>query len=198
MAETDQIAPSQDSPTAILLSGPSCVGKTTLARRLAGDLRLPLLSKDGFKETLFETLGWSDRAWSRTLGAASIEILYHAIEAQLAAGRSFIAESIFRPQWDNERWQALCARYGCSVIQIQCWAEGEVLWQRWLARIDSGARHPGHVERENVEEFRPGLLRGRVDPLEIACELIALDTTDFARVEAEYADLLARLRARLA
>jgi predicted kinase len=177
---------------AILISGPSCAGKTTLATRLAADLRLPLLAKDGFKELLFDTLGWSDRAWSRKLGAASIAILFYAIEQQLAAGRSFIAESIFRPEWDNERWRDFAARYAFIPIQIQCWAEGRVLWERWRARTESGARHPGHVERENVEEFRPSVLRGRVDPLDIDGELIEVETTDFAQID--YAALVARIR----
>ncbi|MBF6592257.1 MAG: ATP-binding protein, partial [Ktedonobacterales bacterium] len=55
-----------------------------------------------------------------------------------------------------------------------------------------GTRHPGHVERDNAEEFRPGLLRGHLDPLGIGGTLIELETTDFARVDA--AGLLARIR----
>lgn len=50
------------SPQVILVNGLPATGKTTLARRIATDLRLPLLAKDAIKETLFDTLGWSDRA----------------------------------------------------------------------------------------------------------------------------------------
>ena len=52
----------------IIVTGPPASGKTGLARRFAADLRLPLICRDDFKEKLFDTLGWSDRAWSKRLG----------------------------------------------------------------------------------------------------------------------------------
>ena len=43
-------------PLVLIISGPPCTGKTTLARRLATDLGLPLMCKDTIKEVLFERL----------------------------------------------------------------------------------------------------------------------------------------------
>ena len=80
------------SPLVILVNGLPATGKTTLARRLATDLRLPLLAKDAIKETLFDTLGWSDRVWSRRLGAVTFTLLYMLLEEQLRAGRSCVVE----------------------------------------------------------------------------------------------------------
>ena len=37
---------------------------------------MPYLSKDLFKETLFDTLGWDDRGWSQQLGSASMALLF--------------------------------------------------------------------------------------------------------------------------
>jgi predicted kinase len=167
----------------VVISGPSCTGKTTLGKRVATDLGLPFVTKDGIKEILFDTLGWSDRAWSRKLGFASIALLYHSIETLLAAGCSCVAESIFRPEYDDERLRALCARCTALPFQIQCIAEGETLWRRWQERTESGERHPGHVERASYDEFRPSLLRGRLDPLSLDGPLIELDTTDFAALD---------------
>ena len=43
----------------ILVAGPSGVGKTTLAKKLAERLNLPVIHKDDLKEILFETVGSS-------------------------------------------------------------------------------------------------------------------------------------------
>jgi predicted kinase len=170
-------------PLLVVIAGPTCTGKTTLGWRLAADLGVPFIAKDGIKERLFETLGWSDRAWSRKLGVASIAVLYDTLERILAAGCSCVTESVFRPEYDDERLRDLCARYGASPFQIQCVTEGETLWRRWRERVASGARHPGHVEPTMYDEVRPQLLRGRLDPLHLDGPLVEVDTTDFAAVD---------------
>ena len=70
----------------VLISGPPGAGKTTLGAKIAQELGIPFLNKDGIKELLFDTLGWKDRAWSRQLGIASSALLFHMIERQLVAG----------------------------------------------------------------------------------------------------------------
>jgi len=180
----------QSTLLVVIISGPSCSGKTTVAKHLATQLSLPLISKDGIKELLFDYLGWSDRAWSQKLGRASIEILYHTLDAQLQASKSCIVESIFRPQFDNERLRQLIQHYHFTPFQIQCVCVGPTLLQRFKRRAESPPteRHPGHIDISNYDEFTPGLLRGRIDPLDIGGTCVEVDTTDFEKVD--YSELV--------
>src|ERR1700712_3623889 len=104
----------------IIVTGLPCTGKTTLGRHIAKELGWPFVHKDGIKESLFDHLGWSDRAWSKLLGRASSELLYYFAETQLAAGHSFVIESNFDPTFATPRFQALQAQYGFTPIQIYC------------------------------------------------------------------------------
>ena len=59
--------------TLIIVSGFSCSGKTTLASKIGNHFALPVLDRDDFKESLFDSLGYSDRQWSKKLGYASYD-----------------------------------------------------------------------------------------------------------------------------
>ena len=179
------------APLVILVNGLPATGKTTLARRLGADLRLPLLAKDAIKETLFDTLGWSDRAWSRRLGVATLTLLYKLVEEQLRAGRSCVIECNFTPDRDTQRWRDLAQTYPFTPFQALCVADGPTLYARYCARARSAERHPGHVETLNLDEHRELLLRGRIEPLDIGGALYELDTTDFAAID--YAGLYAAI-----
>src|SRR5947209_9625972 len=170
-------------PLLIIIAGPACTGKTTLGQYLAQELRLPFISKDGPKELLFDCLGWSDRAWSRKLGRASTEILFYFVESQLRAGQSFIVESNFSPPFHTERFLKLKEQYNFEPFQIQCICDGNVLFERFKQRAESGERHPGHVDKLNFEEFKPILLKGQLDPLEIGGRICEVDTTDLASLD---------------
>ena len=85
-------------PLLIVVTGPPASGKTTLSRRIANDLHLPLISRDGIKEILFDGLGWSDREWSKRLGKVSYELTYYFVQLHIASGQPVIVESNFTEQ----------------------------------------------------------------------------------------------------
>ncbi len=181
-----------NTPLVIIVTGPPATGKTTVGRQIADTLHLPFINKDGIKELLFDTLGWSDVEWSKRLGVASYAILYHLIEAELRAGASFVAESNFHPTYDNEKFAALRAKYDFIVYQVLCSADGDVLYERFAARSASGERHPGHQDDLRRDEFAEILRRGHHDPLDIGGETYELDMTDLGAVNTD--GLIAAIR----
>ena len=180
-------------PFVLIVTGSPSSGKTTLGRRIAIDMRLPFIHRDGLKELLFDTLGWSDRAWSKRLGVATYAILYHIMEEQLRAGASLVVESNFHPAYDNEKFAALQKAYGFAAFQVRCVADGDVLFARFKARAASGERHPGHVDNLNDDEFEELLRWGRDDALDIEGETYDMDMTDFGAID--YDGLIAAIRA---
>jgi adenylate kinase family enzyme len=167
----------------VIVSGHPCTGKSTLARRVAERFSLPLMSKDMCKELLFDTLGWKDREWSRKLGWASIELVFQFLEAQLTARCSCIVESNFKPELATATFLELKERYGFTPLRIQCVTDGDVLFERFKRRSESGERHPGHCDHSNYDEFRETLLEGRLQPVDIGGHLIEIDTTDFDEID---------------
>ena len=64
-------------PRFIIVGGAPASGKTTLAEQLAAELSLPLLTKDLFKEALFDYPGLpADRERSGELSRAAYAALY--------------------------------------------------------------------------------------------------------------------------
>ncbi len=167
----------------IIIAGPPCTGKTTLGRMIAEHLYLPFISKDDIKETLFYSLGVKDREWSRQLGILSYKLLYYFVESILKSGDSLIVESNFQAEYDSEQFNILIEKYNCKPVQIQCKTNGEVLYERFKERSESGERHPGHVDHLNYTEFEEDLLKGSYEPLGIGGDVIYLDTTDYSNID---------------
>jgi predicted kinase len=177
-------------PVLVVVHGLPCSGKTTVARRLKQEFKLPFFEKDGVKERLFDSLGWSDLGWSRQLSRASKAVLYYVIEEELKSGRSLGVECNFWPPDDNEHFKAIASRVPHSVVQVLCWAPGEELVSRFLGR--TGLRHPGHGDQVLLAEIQKNLLQGKAQPLDVGGELIELETTWIDEVD--YAGLFAKIR----
>jgi predicted kinase len=179
-------------PLLVVVTGPPAAGKTALSRRIAAACGLPLLGRDALKEILFDTLGWSDRAWSRRLGGASYELLFYAAEALLRTHHSCVLESNFTHEQNSGRLGALAQQHGYFPYQILCHARPAAIWARLHQRSSNGERHPGHLEASELAGLDPEQIAGSTAPLQIGGRLIELDTTDFAQLD--FAGLLADLR----
>ncbi|MFA6537345.1 MAG: AAA family ATPase [Patescibacteria group bacterium] len=169
-------------PLLIIISGRSCTGKTTLGKKISTEFNLPFVSRDELKESLFDNLGWKDRDWSRKLGIASYSLLYLFIETLLAKKVSFVVESNFIPTFDNEKFANLQKKYQFRIMQIFCYANEEVLCQRFKKRSESRERHPGHVDHLNYAEVKNCSLRNENVKLDVTDNVFDLETTDFNKI----------------
>jgi len=171
------------APHLIIVTGRPASGKTTLANRLAQDLRIPVVSKDSIREVLFERLGWKDRPWAQLLGRASVDLMFRFAQAQLEAGRPLILDNAFDPALSVPRSRALIARYQAKTVQVVCNADGETLFERFRARAASGDRHPGHRDEAVFDRLRSHLAQGQSPVLDIGGAIVEVDTTDFSQVD---------------
>lgn len=111
------------------------------------------MSKDMMKETLFETLGWSDREWSRKLSRAAHDLLFEFAACLLFQEQSCILEANFRSDCTQRTLETLKSKHEFRVIQIFLWAQPMVLQRRSLERARLGDRHPGHLDSVLQQEY---------------------------------------------
>lgn len=151
----------------VLVTGLPASGKSTLARRLADALALPLLSKDRFKDLLLDSLGVGDVEWSRRIGRAAIALQEDAMRAHGAA----VVDSALWTGVAEPEIEAL----GLPLVQVYCRCSFEVARTRYFARVGDGDRHEGHREDdmtvEHYERYRP-----LSEPLALSFPLVEVDT----------------------
>ncbi|MBN2075382.1 MAG: AAA family ATPase [Dehalococcoidales bacterium] len=166
----------------IIVAGPSCTGKTTLAEKIAVKYNLLLLYKDGIKEPLMDSLGVENREESRKIGIATYKVLYTLFESVMRTGNSLVIESNFYAEYDSEKLNSLIREYGYAAVQIQCRTESKVLFERYMKRANSEDRHPGHFDLQ-YQHVESALMDGRTKPQKIDGQLIDLNTTDFEKID---------------
>jgi predicted kinase len=172
----------------LVITGAPATGKSTIGRRLAQELRIPYVGKDDFKESLFDTLGSQDRAWSIRLNRASNQLLFRSATFLLEAGQSVALESNFLQRY-TQAFLSLRDKYGCRFVQVMCTCDEEALLQRFRQRALSGERHPGHGDANLTADLIEALRDNRWLPLSIGGPLLVVDTTnqnvDFDRLLAQ-------------
>ncbi|MEH6444751.1 MAG: shikimate kinase [Oceanospirillaceae bacterium] len=160
----------------LFISGNPASGKTTLGNYIARQLCLPLIDKDDFLVSLFETKGIGDNTWRQTLSReADLDFIKAAQQTKSA---------VLVSHWRAEDGQSLSGtptvwlqKHFEQVIEIYCHCPNRITAQRFHER----KRHAGHLDYlkdlaqleqwfENYSQYLPLNISG----------LITVDTENLA------------------
>lgn len=167
----------------IIITGAPAAGKTTISKKISEKFNLPIINKDEFKELLFDCLGIKDTEWAMKLGVASFELTYLSAEKLLQSGNSFIVEGNFDNKYSTKTFIDMKLRFKYKVLQIFCYAEDRILYERYVNRDTSGNRHPGHIRPISDFEDYKKTMNNKSFRLDIDGGIIRdVDTTNFESV----------------
>jgi len=121
-------------PLLVIVCGVPGSGKTTLARRLAAELRLPLLAKDTLKESMAGALAMADIEASRSLSLAAVKLLYALAGESVGAGANVILECNFCRGLAEPELLPLVQR--ARVAVVHCQAPLAVCLRRYRQRAE--------------------------------------------------------------
>jgi predicted kinase len=165
----------------LVVSGAPATGKSTMASMLSRELGIPVLSLDVIKETMADSLGLGDEAWSDALGDAAAEVVFRL------AGT--VPASISEGWWRRER-RPRAIKVFQGRLEVFCTCAPERAVAGATARIGE-VRHAIH--RDVINPLALETLAEAVAttlPLDLGGGLVQIDTTK----DLDAAHLLAQVR----
>ncbi len=162
-------------PFVIAVGGIPGAGKTTLARRLAAALFVPVLVRDEIKEGMHVTARSVDPAEVRRFSAAAFAAFWSTAANLTAAGVSLVIEAAFHQEHAAGEFERLAQR--AHVRLVWCDVDPEVALSRYRARAP--LRHPAHADDLFAERMaHPAFDRSVYEPPPGPWPLVRVDTTD--------------------
>lgn len=154
-------------PTLLLITGPPAAGKTTFARAISRATGLPLVTKDGLKELMWDLQPEGERESSREIGRRGMKTLFHIIESSLTIGRSIIAEANFDRTRASVDIRRIRERIPFHLHVIEMRIDPDTQQRRLEQRLHDGERHPVHDDDRMLEEIlisRASIFAGEPSP----------------------------------
>lgn len=181
----------------IIIEGYLASGKSTFARKLSNETRIPCFIKDTFKIALCKSVGSLSREESSRFSAVTFDGIMYAAERLLETGNPVIIEGNFTPAGVKKTNEAgeirrLIEKYGCSPLTFKFTGSTRVLFQRFVNREGSPERGQANTMQIpfSYEDF--SLWCHNLDNFDVGGEVVMVDTTNFDTVDFDKHTALAR------
>lgn len=123
----------QDRAMLLVLSGLPGTGKSELAQRLGGRLRIPVLSVDPIESAILR----AGIARGFATGLAAYLVVEALADAQLSLGQDVIVDAVNAVEPAKDMWRALAAKHGAALEIVECRCSDEALHRE---RLDARRR----------------------------------------------------------
>ena len=165
----------------LLITGDLACGKSTFGEILAKRYNSAAFYKDKIKEILGDTIGFESREDNLKLSHATMEIITHIFIETAKVGSDLILEANFK-EHEMERIYTLAMDAGYNMLTLVLTADMEIIYQRFVNRIENENRHPVHISGfDGYDSLKYYIDRGR----EQKCfgNILKLNANDFSYQE---------------
>lgn len=125
----------------LIVIGPLAALKSTLARRISRQLRIPCFNKDDIKEILADQIGYRNREENLKLSFATFHVMVHAMKRIFEASDFVVLESNFR-DFEYQELQDYAKKENVRLVTLYLKADADVLYARFKKRLE--VRHHAH------------------------------------------------------
>lgn len=136
----------------LLITGDIAAGKSTFSRILSVRYLVSAFQKDTIKEILCDRIGFHNREENRTLSNSTIDIMCHIFSQIAFTGTDLIFEANFHEN-EQKKLHLIAEENQYEVLTIVLRGDAEVLYRRYVHRMEEENRHPAHLTTTlNVRE----------------------------------------------
>lgn len=128
----------------ILITGDLATGKSTFAGILSEKYGITVMYKDKIKEVLGDTVGFTNREENLRLSLATMELMIYGFGELARLGKDAILEANFK-EGEMERLHRIARENGYSVLTLKMSADIDIIYKRFMNRIENENRHPVHI-----------------------------------------------------
>lgn len=172
----------------IIVEGYLASGKSTFAKRLSEQIKVPYLIKDTFKMALCESVSVEDRQTSSVFSAVTFDAMMYVAERMFEAGYPIIIEGNFVPAGVKKVDEAgmirqLIDKYGYESLTFQFKGDTRVLHARFVEREKTSERGQVNKIGSDVSYDKFDRWCHQLDDFDVGGKVVSVNTTDFDLVD---------------